>query len=272
MSIVGAIRAEFQKLFTTRMWWVLLLIMVGYVAFTAAILAAAFGGLLPNGGDAVPIPTEGLYELVYSIATSVGYVFPVILGTLAITGEYRHQTVTPTFLATPRRGTVLVAKLVVMAVVGAVYGVFSLVASVGAGAPLLALSDVETGLGENDVWLMFGRVVLAMALWAVIGVGVGTLIPGQVAAIVVLLAFTQFIEPILRMVAIFVVWMSGVGQFLPGAAGDALVGASIFTAFGMGGGAPVESLEWWQGGLVLLAYAAATTIAGFFTTWRKDVT
>lgn len=271
MSLIGAIRAEFAKLFTTRIWWVLLLIMVGYVAFTAGIIAAAFGGLLP-GGDEAGIPTEGLYELVYSLATSVGYVFPVILGTLAVTGEYRHQTVTPTFLATPRRSTVLVAKLVVMFIVGAVYGVFSLIGSVGAGAPLLALSDVDTGFGEQDLWLLFGRAVLAMALWAVFGVGVGTLIPGQIAAIVVLLAFTQFIEPILRMVAIFVDWMSGVGQYLPGAAGDALVGSSIFTSFDMGGGAPVEALEWWQGGLVLLAYAAATTIAGFFTTWRKDVT
>jgi ABC-2 type transport system permease protein len=270
VSLIGAIRAEFAKLLTTRIWWILLIILVGYVAFTAAIIAAAFGGLLP-GGEEAGIPTEGLYEVVYTIATSVGYVFPVILGTLVVTGEYRHQTVTPTFLATPRRGTVLVAKLVVLFVAGAVYGVFALVGSVGAGAPMLALADSATGFDDPELWLLFGRSILAMALWAVVGVGVGTLIPGQIAAIVVLLAFTQFIEPILRTVAAFVDGLSGIGQFLPGAAGDALVGASIFSAFG-GGGPSAEALEWWQGGLVLLAYAVATTVGGFFTTWRKDVT
>jgi hypothetical protein len=62
-----------------------------------------------------------------------------------------------------------------------------------------------------------------------------------------------------------------VGRFLPGAAGDALVGASFFTVFaGSGGGA--GPLEWWQGGLVLVAYAAVFGTVGALTTWRRDLT
>jgi hypothetical protein len=110
-----------------------------------------------------------------------------------------------------------------------------------------------------------------MALWCVIGVALGSLVPSQVAAIVIVLAFTQFLEPILRIAPTVWEWTGNVVKFLPGAASDALVGSSLYS---MIGGVSGESmaLEWWQGGLVLLAIAALASLAGFLTTWRKDVT
>lgn len=269
--MMSAIRAEFLKLVTTRMWWILLIVLVAYVAFTASILAIAFSTGLASADPSAPqLPADALPPVIYSIAHSIGYVFPLLIGTLAVTGEFRHQTLTPTFLATPRRGRVLVAKLFVLAILGALYGVAAVISAVGPGAGILSIDGV-TGFDDNEIWLMLARAVLAMALWAIIGVGVGTLIPNQVAAIVVVLAFTQFVEPILRTVAMFVDWASEVGKFLPGAAGDALVGASIFTALGMSG-EDSSALDWWQGGLVLLAYAVIATVVGYLTSWRKDVT
>jgi hypothetical protein len=268
---MNAIRAEFAKILTTRIWWVLLIVLVGYIAFIVVILAGAFStGLTANDPTAPQIPADMLPPVVYSIAHSIGYVFPLLLGTLAVTGEFRHQTLTPTFLATPRRERVLGAKLVVLAILGAVYGVAAVLAAVAPGAAILSIDGV-TGLDDQDTWFLFARAVLAMALWAIIGVGVGALIPNQVAALVVVLAFTQFIEPILRTVSVFADWAADVGKFLPGAAGDALVGASLFSAIGMGGGESV-ALEWWQGGLVLLAYAVAATVIGYLVSWRRDVT
>ena len=93
----------------------------------------------------------------------------------------------------------------------------------------------------------------------------------QVVAIVVVLVFTQFLEPIGRFVAAFVEGLSDFTAYLPGAASDALVGASVFTA-GMGGGTEVTTLEWWAGGLVLLGYALVFLVIGNFTSWRRDVT
>ncbi len=214
---------------------------------------------------------EGLPAILYSTATAIGYVFPLLLGTLAVTGELRHQTLTPTFLATPKRGKVLAAKLVVMAIFGALYGIVAVLAAVGPGAAILSIDDGVTGLDDGDLWAMFARIVLAMALWAIIGVGVGALIPNQVAAIVVVLAFTQFIEPILRTVAAFVDWAANIGDYLPGAAGDTLAGASIFTALGMSAG-ETPALEWWHGGFLLLAYALVATVVGYLVSWRRDVT
>lgn len=268
---MNAIRAELAKLLTTKVWWILAIVLFVYVAFTATILAFAFSIGASSADPAAPqIPADALPPIVYSIAHSVGYVFPLLLGTLAVTGEFRHQTLTPTFLATPKRGRVLAAKLVVMALFGALYGVVAVAAAVGPGAAVLSMEGV-TALDDSDTWLMFARIVLAMALWAIIGVGVGALIPNQVAAIVVVLAFTQFVEPILRTVAAFVEWAAEVGNYLPGAAGDTLAGASIFTAMGMAAG-DASPLEWWHGGLVLLAYALLATVVGYLVSWRRDVT
>jgi ABC-2 type transport system permease protein len=76
------------------------------------------------------------------------------------------------------------------------------------------------------------------------------------------------VEPIARSVGAFVEWFGSVARFLPGAAGDALVGASFYSAFG--GGA--EPLPWWTGGLVLAGYALVFATIGALTTWRRDVT
>lgn len=273
MSFLRAIRSEFAKILSTRLWWVLAIILCVYVAFTAAAFALIFGGLADQlAGSGAPVPvSDDVHLLVYSSASSIGYVFPVLFGALAMTAEFRHQTLTPTFLASPRRGQVLVAKLVVLAVFGAIFGLIALVGAMSAGGTVLGLTDGDPAFGASSTWTLVARVLLAMALWSVIGVALGSLVPSQVASIVIVLAFTQFLEPILRIAPSVWEWTGDVVKFLPGAASDALVGSSLYTAIGgMSGGTP--TLEWWQGGLVLLLIAVLASFAGFLTTWRKDVT
>jgi hypothetical protein len=163
---------------------------------------------------------------------------------------------------------VLGAKSTSSLVVGAAYGVVALVASVGAGALALSILGIDTTLGDSDTWAMFGRALIAMALWAAIGVGLGTVVPNQTAAIVIILAFTQFLEPLLRFAGGLSDVTATIAKFLPGASSDALVGKSFFTISNPAS----SSLDWWQGGLVLLGYAVLFTIVGYFITWRKDVT
>jgi ABC-2 type transport system permease protein len=265
--LVGSIRSEFIKLLSTRLWWILALILAIYAAFTAALLGAAFGGLLTADSD-VPVGLPDIHEPIYASAVTIGYVFPVILGTFCVTGEVRHQTLTPTFLATPRRGLVLTAKVIAAFVFGLIYGVIAFIGSIGGGAPLLALGDTSTALESQDTWMLVARGILAMGLWALVGVGIGSLIPNQIAAIVIIIAFTQFVEPTIRTVGAIVDWLSDIVKFLPGAASDALVGASIFSAMGGGG----DLLEWWQGGLILAAIALAISLLGGLTAFRRDIT
>jgi ABC-2 type transport system permease protein len=278
--LLRSISSEFLKIFTTRMWWIIAIVLVIYVAALSGGLAALFGWVSqhPNearggsagGGGTGGIPSgDGLQPLVYGFATTVGYVFPVLLGALATTGEFRHETLTPTFLASPRRGLVLLAKVMVLLVVGAGLGVLAWAASVGAGAAALGASGLDSRIGDPEIWATAARGILAMALWAAVGVGLGTLVTSQVAAIVIVLAFTQFVEPLLRLAASFIEATAGISRFLPGAASDALVGASFFS---ISGGTASDPLLWWQGGLVLLGYAVVLTVAGYFASWRRDVT
>lgn len=269
-----ALASEFQKILTTRMWWLLAILLVVYVALMSGGLGAMFGLLATDpealGGSGGPVPTgDQLAPLLYSFASSVGYVFPVLLGALAVTSEFRHRTLTQTFLVTPRRGTVLGAKFASQLGFGAVFGVLGFAAAVAAGAGALSLWGLDTALDASDTWALVGRGILAMALWGAIGVGIGSVVPNQVAAIVIVIAFTQFVEPVLRLVASLSDVTAQVAKFLPGAASDALVGASFFSVASMG--ADVR-LDWWQGGLVLGAIALVLAILGGATTWRRDVT
>ncbi|KRC61726.1 hypothetical protein ASE14_12935 [Agromyces sp. Root81] len=275
MSLLRAIGSEFQKVFTTRMWWLLAILLAAYVALMSGGFGAFLGWATENpdaaasAGGATPVPPgTDLAPLLYSFASSVGYVFPVLLGALAVTGEFRHKTLTPTFLAEPHRTVVLAAKFVSQLVVGAGLGVVAFAVSVGAGAAALAGFGLDTGLDSSDTWALIGRGVLAMALWGAIGVGLGVLVVNQVAAIVIVIAFTQFVEPILRVVASLSDVTASIGKFLPGAASDALVGASFYNLASLGS---TETLEWWQGGLVLFGIAVVATVIGGATTWRRDV-
>ncbi|MGZ0067073.1 ABC transporter permease subunit [Microbacterium sp. Yaish 1] len=272
MNLVNATRSELTKQFSTSVWWVLLIVLVLYIGGTAGGMAAVFAagenGSLPG---TTSLPTglgERLPSLIYGLATAMGYVFPLVVGSLLVTGEYRHKTLTPTFLATPRRGVALAAKMIAGIVMGLVFGVAAVGSTVAAGGGMLALFGVDPQLGRPETWAFLGRMLLALVLWVLVGIALGTLIRNQIAAVVGILAFTQFVEPIARVGASMVDGLADVVRFLPGAASDALAGDSIYAAMGGSAGQP---LEWWAGGLVLAAYAVVFAVIGYAVSWRRDV-
>ena len=276
MSLAHATRSELTKQFSTSLWWILALVLLVYIGSTAGGLAGFFGalatGAVPGSAATGPaVPAELLPPLIYSLATAIGYIFPLLIGTLLVTNEFRHKTLTPTFLAVPRRGLALSGKVLAGVVMGVVYGALALVATVGPGAGLLAAFGIDPELGSADTWAMLGRIVIAFVLWVLIGIGVGTLVRNQVAAVVGVIAFTQFVEPILRTVAGFVASVGDAARFLPGAASDALVGSSIYSTLTGTSAQGAAPLEWWAGGLVLLGYAVVLLVLGGLISWRRDV-
>jgi ABC-2 type transport system permease protein len=268
--VTAALRAELRKLLSTRMWWLLGIVMFGYMGFLGLVMAfsltndpASVGGGL---GTVTVLDGLTIARTVYTLGVSLGYVFPLVIGALSMTGEFRHKTITSTLLAEPRRGIVLGAKLVVGAAVGAAYGVIGTAGAVVGGLPFLLTKGDGAHLGDRGVQsdLLFS--VLAIAIWCVIGVGLGTLLPNQIASVVVILAFTQFVEPILRIGLVAVDALEGAQKFLPGAAAEALAGSSLYSSTGM-----LSLLDRGWGAVVLLAYAATFALLGRYTTLRRDV-
>jgi ABC-type transport system involved in multi-copper enzyme maturation permease subunit len=269
-TLVLALRSEVRKVLSTRMWWLLAIVLLGYLGFLGAVMGfslttdpeAMTGGL----GDGTQLDGRTIAETVYTLAVSLGYVFPLVIGALSMTAEYRHRTITPVVLAEPRRGVVLGAKLVVGALLGAVYGVVGTAGAVLGGLPFLLAKSDGTHLGEGDVLADLAFSVLALAIWCVIGVGLGTLLTNQIASVIVILAFTQFVEPVLRLGLASVDALAGAQKLLPGAAAEALAGSSLYSSTGMLG-----LLDRGWGAVVLLGYAALFALLGRYTTLRRDI-
>lgn len=261
----AALVAEHRKLVSTRIWWILALAMAAYLAFVGGVLALS-ATVTPPGEAAPQMVGIDAALSTYGVLNAIGYVFPLVVGTLAVTTEHRHRTIEQTYLAEPRRGVVLLAKLLGTVPVGMMLGVVGTLGLVATAAPVLAWQGDGAYLTSGRVWETLLLGVVVTALWAVLGAAFGAVLTNQVAAIVVVLAFTQFVEPIARVALAAFEPVSGVAAYLPGAAADAVVGASFFSGFG-----GADLLPRWGGALVLLAYVAALGLVGWWRARASDV-
>ncbi|WP_062463569.1 ABC transporter permease [Demequina soli] len=265
----AAISAEWRKILSTRLWWALLAMMAAAVAFFAAVFAFAMTqGDAGTGLDGQPLAIEGtqLALTVYTAGVSLAYVFPLAFGAIIVTSEFRHRTIATTLLAEPRRSRVIAAKLVAAVPFALLYGLVAAAVAVGVGAPALAIAGGETMLGDPEVWRTLGLTVAAMAAWMLVGVGFGTAVTNQVAVVVGLLVWTQLVEPLLRVAAGFWSAAEPVARFLPGAAGEAVVGTSFYSASGL-----ATLLPEWAGLAVLLGYGLVAALIGWRTTFSHDI-
>ena len=126
-ALVPALRAEWRRVASTRLWWALLIPVVAL-----ALLVNLFGGLLGDelggtGGDFPVLPASVAFTLTLTV------VFAAVYGAVAAAGEFRHRTVTTAYLTAGGRGRVLVGKLVAGACVGALYAVAAVLVGVAAG-------------------------------------------------------------------------------------------------------------------------------------------
>ena len=242
------IRSEFCKLSTVRGPWLLL-------AAGPLLVVAGITGLVVSGGN---VHNPGTQRTALAHA-GLAAIFPLILGILAVAGEYRHSTITDTYLSTPRRDRVIAAKLAVYALAGAAAGVVSSGVALAATAAWWAERGGHLQLSAADIWLTLLGGIAANCVLAAIGVGLGALIRNPAAAIATALAWFALIEGILGQLL-----GSGLARWLPFYASEALGRSNL--------SATARLLPQWGGGLLLLGYAAVFAAAAVFTTLRRDVT
>jgi ABC-2 type transport system permease protein len=242
------IRSEFRKITSVRGPWLLL-------AAGPLIVVAGVTGLVLSGGD-VHDPATARQALAHA---GLAAVVTLIFGIGAVAGEYRHGTITDTYLSCPGRRPVIAAKLAVYALVGAAAGLVSSATALAVTAAWWAAKGGSLRLSGPDTWLTLGGGLATCFAFAVIGVGLGALIRNLAGAIAIALAWIALIEVIAGQLV-----GSGVARWLPYYASEALERTDL--------GGATRLLPQWGGGLVLLGYAAMFAGAAVVTTLRRDVT
>ena len=214
---------------------------------TASTIDSALNSGAPPGFEAPPLRNLER-DLIGVVSSSL--LFALILGVLVITWEYRHGTITQTFLLTPIRDRVVGAKVIVAGLVGAALVVPALVL-------MLVIAEIWVSdrihFGGDELELI-GRVFLAAAIVAVLGLEIGASTARQLGAILVAFAWAAFAEPALS------IWHS-IRLYLPIHAIDGVLGSS-----------GEESVSFGRGLATAAVYVAALGMLAVVLTRRRDIT
>lgn len=182
--MIPAVRSELRKFFTTRMWWGMAIA----VFVSAAAFSVLFGFVVnnpeaaggPGGGQVVGDDTQ-VANTVFTAGISVAYLLLMTIGILTIGAEFRHKTISATLLATPRRTRAMLGKVGALVVIGVLYGLVSLAGSVTVGTIVLRIID-RPAFPSSEIVRSLALSLLVLAIWALIGLGIGINIPFNVAA------------------------------------------------------------------------------------------
>ena len=244
------IAAEFLKMRTTRtFWWVAGLALALSLLVTIITLAAS---TFEDAGDA------------RSLVSNMGIpgLFMIVLGVVGAAGEYRHGTITSTFLVAPDRRRVLLAKAVAYALGGLAVGIVSAALTLAISAPWLAAqgnSLSSLGLDTGDVAEIVGGAIAYLAISGVLGVAVGALVTNQVTAVVAVFVVLLVVDPAAAALA------HSYGKFSLQGLGMKLSGNSSATA-------GYELLPLGVSALLYVGYAVAVLATTAAIATRRDVT
>jgi ABC-type transport system involved in multi-copper enzyme maturation permease subunit len=244
------VRAELLKVRTTRGWWVYLIAIVLLV------------GLAVAGDTGSNAESRGRLDFQVGLVEAAGFaaVLSVILGITIVTTEFRHGTVTPTFLAAPSRERVLGSKSIAGSLVFLLFGLLALLVVAAVALPWLSIVGDDIHLLDGDVGTRAAQTLLSAVLWGLMGIAIGSVVHSQVAALVGTLIWI-FVGETLIWGLLGLVDLDGVAGYLPFRALDAADGTS-----------GDDLLGYWPGVAVSLGWIALLGVAGVVRTRRRDIT
>jgi len=260
--MIRQIRIELVKLTTVRFSY-------GLLAFTAALTGIFSAIEASRAGTSNGVAPLNTYSGLSAIVTGGvwGLMFAAVLGATISSGEFRHQTATLTYLATPDRTRVLAAKMVAGAAGGAVFGLAVDVVATGVGLGFVAGHHYPVSIGAvTFVRFGLGHLV-GGALMGSLGVVLGSLVRSQLASVIGVFVWSIILESLIG--ASF----TAIRPYLPYTAATSLAGTALGAAgFGpsrtVSGGAPLPfaaATVLLAGLAVVLAFVAART------TVRRDI-
>jgi ABC-2 type transport system permease protein len=255
--MIALIRSEFRKVLSTK-----LLLILSLSALAFMLLQIFLSVLLtPPGFEGTNRLMEPAYIKTVIASAGSASVFLLILGIVAMSGEYRNQTITSTFLATPIRWRVMVAKMATFAILA--FALALVLWFIAAITTMLLLGTQDSAPFEwSAAFEILAGTLIGLVLYAILGVAIGSLITSQVAAVVIALVFSFVVEPLIT------VFFLSVGKWMPGNALNAILQT--------GGGGPESNasdlLGVVAGVAVLVGYTLVFAIAAALTTNKRDIT
>lgn len=271
--MTGLIRAELLKAFSTRLWWGLLIPVA-----LLSVLITALGGAFREVNDAADGLAAGLpvpfLALGYSLTLTS--VFAVVGGIVTAGAEFRHRTISASYLSGAGRAALLGAKMLVSAVLGAMYGTTAALAGVLVGSISRSPSPAA-----GELLLVAGLGVAVCAMWGAFGAALAVAIGNQVGTLVGALVYLLLAEPALSaaLAAPRGHDLDVVAAVLPGSAADAAV--LEIPGRAMAGGSDrfldvivmVDGpLPWVAGLLVLAAWTASAGVLAGVIGAARDIT
>jgi hypothetical protein len=177
----------------------------------------------------------------------------IALGAVGAAGEFRHGTAVPTFLATPVRWRVLVAKLAAHLGLGAIVATACVAAELAIALPWIDAQGAGVSPWSAPVLEPAIGSILSGAAYCSLGVAVGMLVRNQIVALAVTLGWFAVAEGALA------TFTPDVSRFLPG---------GLFS----GADNPAAHLLPLPLAIaVLAAYVAGLSLLTAATTLRRDI-
>lgn len=210
------VRSEWIKLRSLRstVWTLALTVLVA--GGMAAISAWSLRMLLDDG------LAEQFGVANGALAVSGNYLFVqlplIVLGVLAITGEYSTGQIRSTLAAVPRRVPALLAKALVLGLVALVTSVVAVALSWALTLPFFSGTSLEIDLGSAEAQrLLVGNVLYLVAI-TLFALGAGALLRHSAAAITATIALLVVVEQVLGNIPVELA--RDISVFLPGLAGS----------------------------------------------------
>jgi len=260
------VRVELEKLRTVRVTYGLILTVAALTGLFA-VIEASIAGNNTSGTYAIASLSTAAGQATVTTLTSWSMILAAVLGLIVASGEFRNTSATLTYLATPDRNRVLLAKLLAAASVGAIFGLVAAGVSTGLGLAFTAGHGDPIVLGAATMLGHAAGAMLGAALMAMIGVGLGSLIRSQLVGISAIFIWALVIESIIG--GLF----TSIRSYLPYTASTTLAGiklggAAFGPAHSIKGG---SALPFLATAILLVGIAALVSVVAARTTLRRDI-
>lgn len=247
-----------------RLTYGLLITATALTAFFALLEATQAGR---SGSGIAPVTTSAGFISVTTV-TGFAMLFAAVLGAIVSSGEFRHGSATLTYLATPRRERVLVAKAIASVCGGAILGLTAGVVAAGIGLIFAAGHGGHVPVGTDTLIRHIAGATLGGATLASVGAGLGSLVRSQLAAVIGIFVWGIVIESIVG--GLF----TSVRPYLPYTAATTMAGAKLGgAAFGPAHdlAASTGPLRFFSAVAVIVAIAVLISLLAVTTTVQRDV-